>query len=237
MTLSVGCRAPSVSDLVSRLAENFTSSIEDNVVRRYTDEDLLSSATADEYSSGHLTNEAKYKARQLILDSMKNALEDDEWWDDFFGKYATEQKRVRMNYPIPLDEQDIMLSSEAIEDTQIGIEEDIIQSVLAGNSVLVRAEGVSFAYSCFAAIDSSCKICRLFANGEQWQCEARNDDAAVNCVACLYQIIANSRKIDSKLLLNCISSDGKQNQQYPEALKVLKDLVRKGLLYDIDSDL
>lgn len=41
MTLSVGCRAPSVSDLVSRLAEHLSHSLEENSVRRYTDDDLL----------------------------------------------------------------------------------------------------------------------------------------------------------------------------------------------------
>jgi ribosomal protein L16 Arg81 hydroxylase len=79
MTLSVGCRAPSVSDLVSRLAENLALSIEDIAVRRYSDEDLLSRGFSTNFLNGHLTHEAKHKARQLVLESVNSMLENDDW--------------------------------------------------------------------------------------------------------------------------------------------------------------
>ena len=77
MTLSVGCRAPSVSDLVSKLAENLSSSTDDSAVRRYADPDLLngvvdasSSSSSSSSSSlsgitmspGELTSDAKEHA-------------------------------------------------------------------------------------------------------------------------------------------------------------------------------
>jgi ribosomal protein L16 Arg81 hydroxylase len=111
MTLSVGCRAPSVSDLVSKLAENLSSSMDDPAVRRYADPDLLngvadpfdaSSSTSSSTSSssgtgtmspGELTSDAKERARRLVKDSLASLIDDDEWWDEFFGRYATEQVR------------------------------------------------------------------------------------------------------------------------------------------------
>lgn len=238
MTLSVGCRAPSVSDLISRIAENYTSSIDDNAVRRYTDEDLLMSSHGGSANNGQLTNEAKQKARQLVLESLTALLEDDCWWDEFFGKYVTEQKRVRMNYPIPLDDQkdkDIYSDGVAVKDSMLpGMEQDIIQSVLDGNTLLVHAEGIAFAYSFCPAKDSRYTIYRLFANGEMWQSIAQNDDPKTNCMPRLFETIANNRRIDGELLHNCIGND---KNHHLEAIPVLQDLVRKGLLYDVDTHL
>lgn len=239
MTLSVGCRAPSVSDLVSRIAENFTSSIDDHAVRRYTDEDLLLSTNDGWPNNGQLTNEAKDKARRLVLESLTNMLDDECWWDELFGKYVTEQKRVRMNYPIPLDDQDDdnIFSAQHSDEIEVqdrmipGIERDIIQSVLDGNALLVHAEGIAFAYSCCPAKHSSNIIYRLFANGEIWLFEAQKDGSNVSCVPRLFETIANNRRIDGELVHRCIGTDEKD---YSEAIKVLQDLVRKGLLYDLD---
>jgi ribosomal protein L16 Arg81 hydroxylase len=241
MTLSVGCRAPSVSDLISRIAENYTSSIDDNAVRRYTDEDLLMSSHGGSANNGQLTNEAKQKARQLVLESLTALLEDDCWWDEFFGKYVTEQKRVRMNYPIPLDDQDdkgifTMQYSDGVmvQDSMLpGIEQEIIQSVLEGNRLLVHAEGIAFAYSFCPAKNSSNIIYRLFANGEMWQSEAQDDDAN-DCMPRLFETITNNRRIDGELLHNCIGDDEERDL---EAIQVLRDLVRKGLLYYVDTHL
>ena len=110
MTLSVGCRAPSVSDLVSKLAENLSSSMDDSAVRRYADPDLLngvadpfdasssssssSSSGTGTMSPGELTSDAKERARRLVKDSLASLIDDDEWWDEFFGRYATEQVRT-----------------------------------------------------------------------------------------------------------------------------------------------
>ena len=103
MTLSVGCRAPSVSDMVSKLAERLSSSMDEYALRRYTDSDILIGLdSSGMMMPGEITHDAKDMARKLILDSLSSMINDDEWWDEFFGKYVTEQKRVRSNYPIPL---------------------------------------------------------------------------------------------------------------------------------------
>ena len=225
MTLSVGCRAPSVSDLVSSLAENMASrSINDDVVRRYTDEELLT-GDINSFSNGQLTDNAKQKARGLVLDSLSNMLGDDDWWDEFFGKYVTEQKRNRIGYPMPL-----------CEDNLPGTEGAIVDSVLTGDEILFHAEGISFAYSCVPAKDPNYTLYRLFANGKMWQYKTRGDDATVDSMVCLYKVIANHRQIDNKLLLNCSGGD-KEAFQNSGAIEFLEELVNIGVLYCVGSRL
>ena len=220
MTLSVGCRAPSVSDLVSRLAENMSSSIKDDAVRRYTDEEILT-GDIDSFSNGQLTRDSKQKARRLVLESLSNMLGDDDWWDEFFGKYVTEQKRYRIGYPMPL-----------YEDSSPGTEGTIVESVLTGDTILFHAEGIAFAYSCLPTEDPSYTLNRLFANGEMCEIKTRNDDT----LADVYKVIANHRQINNKLLLSCSGGDIEAFQN-SGAIKVLQELVNKGVLYGVDSKL
>ena len=212
MTLSVGCRAPSVSDLVSKLAERLSSSIDDSAVARYTDEDLLQ-GTIEKSSPGEITSDAKERTKHLVLDSLTSLLDDDEYWDEFIGRYATEQKRLRNNYPIPLSEW-----ADGIEENA----ESIIQSVLVGECVLYQAEGIAFAYS------TSSGLYRFFVNGEMYQTKS-SDDKELSCVSRLYHVVSNSRKLDRKTLLGSddkLSSDG---------ISFLEQLVETGALYPVDN--
>jgi len=80
MTLSAGCRAPSVSDLVSKLAARMSSSMEDFAVRRYADDDLLKGVDAqqcDGFLPEELTFDAKDHTRRLIMDSLESTVNDD----------------------------------------------------------------------------------------------------------------------------------------------------------------
>ena len=221
MTLSVGCRAPSVSDLVSRLAENLSTSIEQDAVCRYTDEHLLSGEDKGSFSNGELTVQAKQKARKLVLESVTKLLGDDKWWDCFFGRYVTEQKRVRMNYPIPLDEGD-----DAI---------NIIKSVLNGDAALYQAEGIAFVYSSLPANDPNRSIYRLFANGLMWQFEVQNDDVTTNCMVCLYKTIANHRRLDAQSLCSCYGDVGGESQ-VSEVNVFLEQLLKIGVIYALASE-
>ncbi|KAL3791103.1 hypothetical protein HJC23_012088 [Cyclotella cryptica] len=231
MTLSVGCRAPSVSDLISRLAENLSSSIEENAVRRYVDEDLLD-GDAGVFSPGLLTETSKHQARQLVLDSLLAMLGDDVWWDEFFGKYATEQKRVRLNYPVPLGDVGFE-ESEAANDIFANAEATI-RSVLDGQAVLYHAEGITFAYSTLPKNEVNQTVHRLFTNGEMWQSQSETSKTKNDCMGCLFQAVANHRKLDSQLLLSCIGGD-LQCGRYLEAVKFLQELVTLGVLYAGES--
>lgn len=232
MTLSVGCRAPSVSDLMSRLAENFSGSIEDYATRRYTDADLFENRNnnADSTNSvrpGELTATAKQRARELVLDSLTTMLNDDDWWDAFFGRYATEPKRVRNNYPIPLADE----KAEEEDDSDLFLDaKTTVESVLNNHAVLYHAEGIAFAHSTVVPVKDSKKTKhRLFANGNMWQDDSQTSDGGALSIAELFKVVANNRRLDRQALLD----------QYDEmdikAIHLLEELVSIGVLYGAEE--
>ena len=218
MTLSVGCRAPSVSDLVSKLAERLSSSLDDSAVARYTDEDLLQGAI-EKSSPGEITSDVKERTKQLVLDSLTSLLDDDEYWDEFIGRYATEQKRLRNNYPIPLSEW----ADESEENA-----ESIIQSVLAGECVLYQAEGITFAFS-----SVSSGSYRFFVNGEMYQTES-SDNTGQRCMKHLYKVVSNNRILDREILLGS-DNNNSTRQISSEGISFLEQLVEEGVLYPVSS--
>ena len=210
MTLSVGCRAPSVSDLVSKLAEHFSSSVEDVAVRRYTDDELLDNLSSDELllSPGEITVKAKEDTKLLILNALTTMMDDDAVWDEFFGRYITEPKRLRSNYPIPLEED---------------FDAPTLQDVLDGNGALYHAEGICFSHSVVNAHESdgsSTNEYRLFVNGKMWQSDSVDDSI-------LYQTISNNRVLDGPALLESIGDDEKSSMK----VEFLEELVMIGVLY------
>ena len=186
MTLSVGCRAPSVSNLVSKLAERLSSSIDDCAVRRYADPDLLRGVDLDASSGttspGELTSDAKERARLLVKDSLVSLIDDDEWWDKFFGRYVTEQKCARNNYPIPLEDSSREEGGDdpninTTDDDKWGDAQSMVRSVLVGTGVLYQAEGIAFAHSSIPSkLRPSVTNHRFFVNGKIWQSEGQSDD-------------------------------------------------------------
>lgn len=236
MTLSVGCRAPSVSDLVSKLAEHLSSSIEDYSVLRYTDSDMMKSRKLGT-SPGELTVDAKESAKQLVMDSLTSIFNDDEWWDEFMGRYVTEQKRVRSSYPIPLDSL-LVDGEEADEDNcdEWADARSTVQSVVAGKGVLCQAEGISFAYSTVRPKRRDGGVYhRFFVNGEMWQSDSQSSDTKQISLVQIFQIVANHRKIDRSLLLLGLDSSNDPDDQVgmlsQEAIAFLEDLVSIGVLY------
>lgn len=240
MTLSVGCRAPSVSDLVSKLAERLSSSMDDAVVRRYTDADLLSKGVDNESENdnnapGEITSNAKEHAKHLVMESLASIINDDEWWDEFFGRYVTEQKRVRNNYPIPLEEDCVGDSDDDSDeeimpgDELLGDAKSTVQSVLAGRGVLYQAEGIAFAYSSIPSkIHDDRTSHRFFVNGEMWQSKSESTyDAKQNCMARIFQIVSNYRRLDRAILL-AIDGIGSPRS---EAISFLEELISAGVLY------
>jgi 50S ribosomal protein L16 3-hydroxylase len=232
-TLSVGCRAPSVSDLVSKLAERLSSSMDDSAVRRYTDSDLLQGGVDTDSSGpmssspGELTRKAKERARRLVKDSLASIIDDDLWWDEFFGRYATEQKRARVDYPIPLEDSDA-------DDDEWGNERSTVLKVLEGKGVLYQAEGIVFAYSSIPS-----KLCpggtchRCYVNGEMWQSETQSEDET-NGLSSLFRIVSNHRRLDRSILLGYVRNDDQDTQNEhlsSEAISFLEELVSSGVLY------
>jgi 50S ribosomal protein L16 3-hydroxylase len=238
VTLSVGCRAPSVSDLVSKLAEKLSSSLEDYSVLRYTDAGILKDDNSG-YSPGELTLDAKVHAKQLVMDSLTSIINDDEWWDEFLGRYVTEQKRVRNNYPVPLET--LLVDGESGDEgvcDEWADARSAVQNVLAGNGALYQAEGIAFAYS---SVDSKRQygrtIHRFFVNGDIWQSESQSNDMKQSSIVRIFKIVANHRLLDRLLLLGLDDSDvpDKQNDVLSsEVIAFLEELVSAGILYGSD---
>ena len=234
MTLSVGCRAPSVSDLVSKLAETLSSSIEDYSVRRYTDSELLAKSYSGDMP-GELTLDAKERAKQLVMDSLTSMMNDDEWWDEFLGRHLTEQKRVRNNYPIPLDS--ILDDVEEVDEDsdEWANARSTVQSVLAGKGVLYQAEGIAFAYSTVRSDrHNGREFHRFFVNGEMWQRDFESDEVKQSSIVRIFKIVANHRMLDRSLLLgldSCDDPDTQCDELSSEAIAFLEELVSIGVLY------
>lgn len=231
-TLSVGCRAPSVSDMVSKLAERLSSSMDEYALRRYTDSDILIGLdSSGMMMPGEITHDAKEMARKLLLDSLSSMINDDEWWDEFFGKYVTEQKRVRSNYPTPL-------TDSSIEDDDWNDAHLAVSNVVAGKGFLYQAEGIAFAYSCIPSnVHIGRTVTRFFVSGEMWQskCQVNTDNWTQ-----IFHIVANNRRLDRLCLLGLdINDDQKEVRDDiilpSEAISFLEELVSAGFLYGSGS--
>ena len=249
MTLSVGLRAPSANDMVSRLAEIMTTSIAGKAVERITDEDLLesndagNSATAnDDNNCGEISSVAKEKARELAKAALEEYMDNDEEWDKIFCQLATESKRPRINYPAPLvdgDEEELGLW---------GNPKLAIATVMGGRGALYQAEGITFGYSFLGEANSA----RLFVNGEAWDL-VRSEEGEVD-IKLFLQAITSNRRLDRKLFdsvtkVGGINPEGDDDEEggspprtttnfnLPEAriVALLEDLVQRGYLYGADE--
>ncbi|GMI01015.1 hypothetical protein TrVE_jg6233 [Triparma verrucosa] len=133
MTLSVGFRSPSASEMLSSLAEEIgervrSGSSSDERYSESNPDDLLENA-----SRGLLTRSSSEVCKRILLDAI-NGVE----WDEWFGKHVTESKRFRMDYPQPAGEEQGLW----------GDPEAAVSSILdAGRGMLFQAEGLTFAYN------------------------------------------------------------------------------------------
>lgn len=138
VTLSVGCRAPSAADLLSKVAESLADSARESAVRRYSDDALFLS------SSRGLSREVKDQMKELLLNLVHDFVDDDQAWNDLVGKLITSPNRPVFDYPTPLYELDSDWKSGL---GSWGYPEKALEAVLSGQGELRRAEGVSFAWS------------------------------------------------------------------------------------------
>ena len=91
MTISVGSRAPSAAELVSRVAEAMLDSVAEPATRRYTDKNLLKEKTTKGPS---LSKKVKDSMRNLVLGAVNNVLDDEVVFDELVGRLVTESKRL-----------------------------------------------------------------------------------------------------------------------------------------------
>ena len=237
MTLSVGCRAPSAKDMISRLAEVITNSVTGAAVERIRDDDLLEEVICN--NSGEITSLAKCRARHLVCKTFLEYLDDDDKWDEIFGQLVTESpQRSRINYPVPLidcDEAELGLWGNARK---------AVNAVLKGHGVLYQAEGITFGYS-LASGEKMKSAHRLFVNGESWDvtyttCTEKEE------IASLLRILTSQRRLNRDVLAEGAMQQQQQEQQQEEQrhkqlclpsdlISLLEDLVEKGYLYGSDE--
>ena len=256
MTLSVGLRAPSANDMMSRLAELMTSSVAGKAIERVTDEDLLHDNDAGgngdpNANSGEITAVAKDRARHLVKAALEEYMNDDDKWDKIFGLLVTESKRPRINYPVPLVDED------EEEFGHWGNPKKAVVAMLEGMGALYQAEGITFGYSILDEAEQEDEMpndlvaARLFVNGEVWSLSRSNEEKEEADVKLFLQAITSKRRLDWHLFdtddamagrssnigdnkeggkssrpLNCLSN---------RMIDLLEDLVQKGYLYGSDD--
>lgn len=218
ITLSVGCRAPSASELVQRVANELSSRVSDAATERFQDHELLQESGG----SMELTADVKNKMKDLILHAVNEFLDDEAQYDKTIGELITEPKRSCEEYPVPLDE----LDPEAIQELGVwSIPHKAIEAVCSGSGSLYRSEGVSVTFS-NVMIKEKMKH-RLYMNGEMFELDGKDeDDAPVYNL--LSSIVTRTPAVSSKVLLPI-----RHDQRI---LGLLETLLQSGLLYGSESD-
>lgn len=209
ITLSVGCRAPSASDLLSRLAEKVSDSTSAAANERYTDFDLFT------HNNKALSQSVKSRMKKLVVQAIEEVLETDEIWDDVVGRLITQPNRPRVGYPVPLSEME-----EEWKET-LGLWSDAdstLEAIKNGKGALYRAEGVSFASS--VTTTPSATVHRLFAQGRQFKIHDNSPS-----IALLLSRIANGPPLDQNAI--CELGIGGSSR----VIEFLKGLIEEGLLY------
>jgi ribosomal protein L16 Arg81 hydroxylase len=238
MTLSVGCRAPSAADLIARLSETIlldataTSSL-DSIHRRYTEENLSVSRTTDMApADSFISPEVKGKMRNLILEAITQALDDDETLDSLIGKIVTEPNRLggdASSYPVPLDgmDRDWKYQLGVWGDAERALKEVLVN----GKGSLKRAEGISFAWSCLKGARQHRKY-RMYAHGRDPVELDIMDNGKVQeaSIQKLMNRIANG----SPLRKSSLEEDGIDIESQ-EVHHFLHRLVNEGLLYGMED--
>lgn len=213
ITLSVGCRAPSASDLLSRLAEKVSDSTSAAANARYTDLDLFT------HNNNHkaLSQSVKSRMKKLVLQAIEEVMETDEIWDDMVGQLITQPNRPTLGYPVPLSEME-----EEWKET-LGLWSDAdstLEAIKNGMGALYRAEGVSFASSVTTSTTPLATIHRLFAQGRVFEIHDNSPS-----IALVLSRIANGPPLDQ----NAISELGIGESS--RVTEFLKGLIEEGLLY------
>ena len=227
MTLSVGLRAPSASDMISKIAEQVSDSIQGNAAKRYQDSELFKDYHEKNNNNNNnnnvdneITDAVREKAKRLIQDAIDEILQNNDTFDSFLGSILTESKRDRIDYPAPLihDEDDEWVDSLGVW----GDPQSAIQNIMDDRGALYAAEGLAWAYSTSKNNDGYRH--RLFANGNVW--ELKESPSSLHFI----KTIANHRRITRNHLLV-----DKTHVFTNDEIHLLQDLVSKGYLYGEDE--
>ena len=216
MTLSVGLRAPSAKEMMTKLSDDIVDAIDGKFLDRYTDPTLLEDGSLQ--ARNMLDDKIKQRGKQLVRDAINEMLDDEDNFDAFFGKLVTESKRMRFDYPMSLDD----LDNECIQELGVwGNSKSAIDAVRNGGGVLYAAEGISWAYSILSDNKSNGgkRKCRLFVDGAMRQVSLDNNDTAT---LKLIGRMVDERQVNTSFFENTVSA---------QFIELLEMLVREGYLY------
>ena len=230
MTLSVGCRAPSATELVSKVAEHLAYSTAPKAVRRYTDTDLLSTKTppagADGdgvIQAGSITSQVKYDLKRMVLEAVEDVLDNPVLWDEIVGSTVTTPKRPIETYSHFAD------GDNGNSDTADSPRTHVHAALQSGVGALYPTEGVSFATSLVRARAST--FSRVFADGHMFEWEIPKDDD--QCNAWSHAILS---AIDKRLPLDKKLMAGRSTQLSSQTVSALEKLIEQGFLYYYDEE-
>lgn len=219
VTLSVGCRAPSASELVARIAEATMESVSENANRRYSEKLSSNNGTpvvAQKVPS--LTDTTKAAMKQLVLDAVKEVLDDDMTWNNIVGNAVTEPKRFSEWATRPLEE---VLESDDGHFTSVwgNSAKEILSRVRRRKDYLQCIEGLPTASAIISGGNDSNKVVTLFCNGERYEviCSSFEEEKVV--VDILERIEAGE-----PVLIDSSS---------PETSRWLEALIEDGVLYPV----
>jgi 50S ribosomal protein L16 3-hydroxylase len=169
MTLSVGARAPSASDLVVRVAEFLQESIRSPSVRRYIDVSLKLGDSSSFDMSHSLTFSVKESMKILVQNAVNDLLNDNLVWDSVVGSILTEPVRYSDTFPISYDDEDFVY-----KETWGDSPKDLLLRVrhLGAKACLRRVAGIAFASSQIISQtdhDGIITVDRLFAHGDKYE--------------------------------------------------------------------
>jgi len=224
MTLSVGCRAPSAADLVTRVAESLSTSVTSTATARYQDGNLVSQYLDTDEKTDRagpsITPTIRNDMKALILTAVQDLLDNpsqEHVWDAILGQTLTEPNRYLDGAVQPFD--------EIIDDDYLDIWGPTPAHAMKRvrqRGCLTRAPGVSFATSQVTSMEknnTAVAMDRIYGFGQMWQ--VRQDTLSAN----VFSKIERGQSVDRHDL-----------KEAPDDLvQVLQQMVAEGLLLANDK--
>ena len=186
VTLSVGCRSPSASELLARVTEYVATSTKASANERYKDLNRWSISS----STTKGIDDEKIAMKILLLQAVKDVVENDSLWDSIVGQTITESKRPVGEYPVSVNDMSDEWKSE------LGIWADPIETMnalLSGHGSLYRSEGLSFATSTVGDTH------RMFVQGRSFEVSSL-DEGDSPAFATMLSRIANGPPLNLEAL-------------------------------------
>lgn len=208
MTLSVGARAPSASDLLIRITEhiqqsrkplsslnryrddinNLTFLKEDRISRNHNrHNDSVPPEQESQYQQSTLSTAVKQSMKALVQNVMEDIMNDDLIWDTIVGKLITDPLRYSDTFPIPFT--DYQQTPDFPTEWENFTPHDVLNNVLrlGDEASLQKVAGISSVTSQIIILNQSedskyTIVDRLYVQGEMYEVFTMNPDNSFNRV-------------------------------------------------------